>query len=104
MAEGNRTVGMQKVSFPSLHKPFCSGVRKGRGGRGEVRGGVGWCGLGWAEDHIVIFNCDLNLYKLQPTDENCIKLVEQGVHEKLLNLLARSSHREVIIQSNVSIL
>ncbi|CAH3133991.1 unnamed protein product [Pocillopora meandrina] len=26
--------------------------------------------------------------------ENCIKLVEQGVHEKLLNLLARSSHRE----------
>ena len=63
---------------------------------------MGWCGLGWAEDQIVIFNCDLNLYKFHPTDENCIKLVEQGVHEKLLNLLARSSHREVIIQSNVS--
>ena len=48
MAEGKKRVGMQRVSFPSLHKPFCSGVRKGRGGRGEVGGGVVWAGLSWA--------------------------------------------------------
>ena len=28
--------------------------------------GVGWCGLGWAEDQIVIFNCDLNLKNYTP--------------------------------------
>ena len=59
MEEGEKRVWMQKVSFPSLHKPFV--VECGKGGEGEGKLGVGWCGLGWAEDQIVIFNCDLNL-------------------------------------------
>ena len=95
-SDGNGSVYKTCVSWLSsgdehLQISGCLAIGNfGRTGKG------GWAGLGWAEDQIVIFNCDLNLYKFHPTDENCIKLVEQGVHEKLLNLLARSSHREVI--------
>lgn len=52
---------------------------------------VSWLSSG--DEHLQISGC-LAIGNFGRTDENCIKLVEQGVHEKLLNLLARSSHRE----------
>lgn len=52
---------------------------------------VSWLSSG--DEHLEISGC-LAIGNFGRTDENCIKLVEQGVHEKLLNLLARCSHRE----------
>lgn len=52
---------------------------------------VSWLSSG--DEHLEISGC-LAIGNFGRTDENCTKLVEQGVHEKLLNLLARCSHRE----------